>query len=71
MGPELEAVFRADYPKNTTLAPVGQISSVLGLNISEFNGKGGSEVKKKVPQFLFRAKFKKSRVKLYMQLVGT
>ena len=51
MGPELEADFRADYPKNTTLAPVGQISSVLGLNISEFNGKVGSEVKKEVSQF--------------------
>ena len=47
MGPELEAVLRADYPENTTLAPVCQISSVLGLNISEFNGKAGSEVKKR------------------------
>ena len=46
MGPELEAVFKAECPENTTLTPVGQFSSFLGLKISEFNGKAGFEVKK-------------------------
>ena len=51
MGTELEPVFRADFPKNTTLAPVGQISSAIGQNISEFNVNTGFEVKKGVSQF--------------------